>query len=277
MPALPLDVVLQKLSEIAPLRLAEPWDNVGLLIGDRRVSVSCVMTCLSITPEVVQESIQRRVGLLVTHHPLPFKPLTRVTSDSVAGQMLLALISAGVAVYSAHTAFDSATGGINAMWAAMLGLSNVRALEPQAESTDEMLGSGRFGCLDRPMPFDAFAKRAASHVDAPRFRVVAASQPAVSAMVTKVAIACGSGGAMLAAAKRRGCDAMITGEATFHTCLEARALGVNLVLVGHYHSERFAIARLAERLSRELSDLEVFASAGDVDPLKDGLGEIAKH
>ena len=95
-----LDAVLQKLSEIAPLRLAESWDNVGLLLGDRRRSIDCVMTCLTITPEVVEEAIQRRVGLIVAHHPMPFKPLTRITSDSTTGKMVLDLIAGGVAVYT---------------------------------------------------------------------------------------------------------------------------------------------------------------------------------
>ncbi|MGV3486368.1 MAG: Nif3-like dinuclear metal center hexameric protein [Planctomycetaceae bacterium] len=275
MPSLPLDAVLQKLSEIAPLRLAESWDNVGLLVGDRRADVHRVMTCLTITPEVVQESIERNVGLLVVHHPLPFKPLTRITSDSTTGQMLLALIAARVAVYSAHTAFDSAAQGINATWAEMLNLQAPRALEP-AEPEDESIGSGRFGRLDAPTPLDTFATFVAELVGAGQCRLVPATGPSPP-IVTKVAIACGSGGAMLAAAKRRGCDAMVTGEATFHTCLEAQASGIHLILVGHYHSERFAMVRLAAQLAAEWNDIEVFASDRDLNPLQEHAAVPAKH
>ncbi len=282
---MPLDTVLQKLSEFAPLRLAESWDNVGLLVGARHAKVERVMTCLTITPAVVQEAVQRRVGLIVAHHPLPFKPLSRVTSDSTTGRMLLDLIAAGVAVYSSHTAFDSAVGGINAMWAERLKLTKIRALEPLPESLDETLGSGRFGLLPAPLEIDLFAELVKGAVDAPACRVVRAMVAPLSSTdqgasedllrtdvllsVVKVSIACGSGGSLLAAAKRRGCDAFVTGEATFHTCLEAQASGIHLFLVGHFHSERFAMAQLADRLGRELSDLDVFASVCDLDPVQD--------
>ncbi len=276
MAAFPLDAVLQKLSEIVPLRLAESWDNVGLLLGDRRRSIDCVMTCLTITPEVVDEAIQRRVGLIVAHHPMPFKPLTRITSDSTTGKMLLDLIASGIAVYSAHTAFDSAAGGINAMWAELLGLRNVKPLDSIPASPDESIGAGRYGVLAEPTTDDALAKRVAELVNAPRCRVVKSFGMHTS-MITKIAIACGSGGGLLAAAKRRGCDAMVTGEATFHTCLEAQASGISLLLVGHFHSEQFAMVKLAETLGKELADLDVFASQSDVDPLKDGFSERPKH
>ena len=123
-----LEAVCSSLASVAPLRLAEDWDNVGLLVGDRRSQIEKVMTCLTVTPGVVAEALQHEVGLIVTHHPLPFKALTRITSDSVAGDMLLQLIGGGVAIYSAHTAFDSAADGINEKWAEQLELQSVETL-----------------------------------------------------------------------------------------------------------------------------------------------------
>lgn len=127
-----LETICSSLASIAPLRLAEDWDNVGLLVGNRRASVSRVMTCLTVTPNVVLEAVEHQVGLIVAHHPLPFKPVARITSDSVAGEMLLHLIAAGVAVYSAHTAFDSAAEGINQRWSNLLDLQSVETLVPVA-------------------------------------------------------------------------------------------------------------------------------------------------
>jgi dinuclear metal center YbgI/SA1388 family protein len=266
----PLDAVLQKLSEIAPLRLAESWDNVGLLVGNRATYVERVMTCLTITPDVVQEAAERQVGLIVVHHPLPFKPLSRITSDTTTGRMLLALISNHVAVYSSHTAFDSANDGINAQWTQMLGLASVAPLEPIAGVEEGSIGSGRYGRLPQPTSLNKLAQKVAELVDAPRCRVVP-SKATDSAEISKVAIACGSGGSFVAAAIRRGCDALVTGEATFHQCLEASAAGTSLILTGHFYSERFAMERLAERLARDLNGLDVFASLLDTDPLKDAI------
>lgn len=277
MAGLPLDCVLQKLSDIAPLRLAESWDNVGLLIGHRSATVQRVMTCLTVTPEVVDEAIERQADLLVAHHPLPFKALSRITSDSTTGLMLLNLIAAGVAVYSAHTAFDSAESGINAMWAEMLSLHKIRPLEAAAELDNDDIGAGRYGDLSVPIPLDEFATRAAQLVEAPHFRIIEADRSPSIPVASKVAVACGSGGGFVGSAKRHGCDTMVTGEATFHACLEARASGVHLVLVGHYYSERFAMERLANTLAAELAGLNVFASTRDVDPLKDAFSGKQKH
>lgn len=267
MTAVPLDAVCQLLAPIAPLGLAEAWDNVGLLVGDRSAPIRRVMTCLSVTPAVVDEAVRRRVDLIITHHPLPFKPLVKITSDSTTGRMLLGLIAAGVAVYSAHTAFDSAVGGINALWAQRLGLQDIVPLVAGPESEGANVGGGRCGRLAGPTAVDALAESAAAIAGVDHYRVVATDKA-----VHQVGIACGSGGSFLPAAAALGCDALISGEATFHTCLEAEALGVALILLGHYGSERFAVEQMAvllsERASRLDGGIEVFVSAADVDPLR---------
>ncbi len=199
--AVPLDAICQHLAQIAPLRLAEAWDNVGLLVGDRAAAVRRVMTCLTITPAVVDEAIQRQVDLVVVHHPLPFKPLAKISSDTVTGRMLLGLIADGVAVYSAHTAFDSAAGGINAMWARELDLRDVAPLVVDPAADDTSLGSGRYGRLPEPLTVESLAAAAAAVAGTDQCRTVGA-RPSVS----KVAIACGSGGSFLGAAAARGCD-----------------------------------------------------------------------
>ena len=223
------------------------------------------MTCLTITPNVVDEAIEQQADLIVAHHPLPFHSLQKITSDSIPGQMLLKLIGSGVAIYSAHTAFDSAAEGINQMWSQTLGLESVEPLIVADTNSDSPAadGAGRIGRLAQPTSLGELVRRAASAVSATAPRRVGEDEQ----VVTKVALACGSGGSFLAAAKRRGCDAMITGEATFHTCLEAEALGIGLGLLGHYWSERFAMERLAERLESELPMLEVWPSRCEHDPI----------
>ncbi len=120
--------LVDHLHRLAPCELAEDWDNVGLLVGERGAAVERVMTCLTVTPEVVAEAVAEKAQLIVTHHPLLFRGAKRVTSDTPEGRMLLELIRAGVAVFSAHTAFDNAKGGINDIVAGRLGLTDVRPL-----------------------------------------------------------------------------------------------------------------------------------------------------
>jgi dinuclear metal center YbgI/SA1388 family protein len=117
--------VVELLERFAPLHLAAEWDNVGLLLGDRAARVQRVMTCLTLTPDVAEEAIESKVRLIVTHHPILFRPLKRLTAAHPEGRMLMALIRAGIAVYSPHTAFDNTTGGINDILARRLALTEV--------------------------------------------------------------------------------------------------------------------------------------------------------
>ena len=127
-------------NNIAPAHLAEEWDNVGLLVGDGRREARKVMTCLTITPESAAEAVEEKADLIVTHHPLPFIAIKRVTTDTTPGRLLWDLIAARISIYSPHTAFDSAREGVNQRLAVGLGLRGIQPLVPD----DEGLGTGRW-------------------------------------------------------------------------------------------------------------------------------------
>jgi dinuclear metal center YbgI/SA1388 family protein len=116
--------VIDHLERLCPPRLAADWDNVGLLLGDRGGSVGRIMTCLTLTPDVAAEAVERRAELIVTHHPILFRAVKRLNADTPDGRMILQLARAGVSVYSPHTAFDNADDGINAQLARALGLAD---------------------------------------------------------------------------------------------------------------------------------------------------------
>ena len=250
------------LESFAPLRLAEDWDNVGLLVGDRQSDAKKIMTCLTITPASAAEAIEREADIIVSHHPLPFRPLKRVTTDTIPGKLLFDLIRHNVAIYSSHTAFDSAATGINQQLAQSLSMAEVQPLIV-AEGDDEGVGSGRFGTLPEDLTVQDVADRLKLFLSIDRIRCVGKVTHAAS----KAAIACGSGGTFLLAARRVGCDMLVTGEATFHTCLEAEAAGLSLLLVGHFASERFACEKLAEEIAGQFTDATVWASEREADPL----------
>lgn len=124
--------ITDHLKELAPLELAADWDNVGLLLGDPTATARRVMTCLTVTPDSAAEAVESGVQLIVTHHPILFRAVKRLTAATPEGRMLLSLIGHGVAVYSPHTAFDNAPGGINDILARRLGLTDVRPLRRRA-------------------------------------------------------------------------------------------------------------------------------------------------
>ena len=238
---------------IAPPELAEDWDNVGLLIGDPDDPVDTIRTCLTITSDVVDQVVELPSCVVIAHHPLPFRPVGRLTPDDYAGGMVRRLIRGGVSVYSAHTAYDSASGGINDQWCWRLGMGASEPLEVLGDEPVEgskAVGRGRKGQLREAIEASELARRCS-------IRRAARVTGDPNRPVQSVAVACGSGGGLLPLVIQAGCDALVTGEMSYHQCLEARAAGVSVVLTGHFGSERFAMEELAERLSHEFPDLNV--------------------
>jgi dinuclear metal center YbgI/SA1388 family protein len=119
------------LDHFAPCSTAAEWDNVGLLLGDPASPVLRLMTCLTITPEVVSEAVQEQVDLIVSHHPVLFRAVKKLTAASGDGKLLLPLLREGIAVYSPHTAFDNCPGGINDILCRRLGVTHPQPLRPR--------------------------------------------------------------------------------------------------------------------------------------------------
>lgn len=252
--------VVQMMEQIAPLALSEPWDNTGLLLGDLSGPAERVMTCLTLTPASTREAIDGKAQLVISHHPLPFKPLAKITTASLTGRLIWDLARAGISVYSPHTAWDSAMDGINAQLARKLSLINIESL---IISGQHELGAGRYGTLTRTADIASIARKLAHCIPHCRPRAVLIERP-----VTRVALGCGSGGSFLTAAVDKKCDLLVTGEATFHTCLEAQALGIGLLMIGHFASEKFAMDQLAGRLISAIPQLTVWGSRNEADPVQ---------
>ncbi len=274
---IPLQQVIEFLREFAPPDLAESWDNVGLLIGDTASEITSVLTCLTLTPNVAEEAIARRAQLIVTHHPVLFRPMKQLTTATTEGRLLLSLIRAGVAVYSPHTCYDSAADGINQQLARSFELQEIRPLrsrriEPHTtdasavEDLDQPVGSGRFGRLPRPVLMSALIQKAKTVLGVSQLQYVGE----LDRTVTKLAIACGAAAEFLADATRCGCEVFLTGEARFHACLEAEAANVAMILPGHYATERPAMRQLATILTSRFPELVALASESENDPVKFG-------
>lgn len=257
-----VDELCEWLDRYAPIDLAEDWDNTGLLVGRRNSEVRAVMTCLTLTPDVVQEAVERGAGLVVTHHPMMFRGTKQITDESVEGRSLLALIEAGVAVFSPHTRYDSAADGINQQLAVDFGLEQVQPLRISESRPDT--GQGRWGVLPEPVTFREFLHRVQDVCDADYLEYCGDH----AAPIRQIAVACGAAGEFLADARQLGCDAFVTGEGRFHTAVEARAAGVGLIFLGHYSSERPALERLAQLLAERFDGLTAFASDMECDPLQ---------
>lgn len=259
-----LTQIIEFFDQFAPATLGEDWDNVGLLLGDPQQSVNKVLTCLTLTPDVAAEAIERQVDLIVSHHPILFRAVKRITTDTSDGKMVLDLITANIAVYSPHTRYDSAAGGVNQQLAELFQLSEIDVIRPLSSETADNFGSGRYGSLPKPQPLVEFVQCVRDRLKLAHIQFTGDR----TQMVSKVGIACGSAAEFMGDAQKLGCDVLLTGEARFHACLEARSRGMGLVQAGHYGSERPAMENLATILNDTFSDLVVSASAVETDPVQ---------
>lgn len=241
------------------------------------------MTCLTLTPHSVTEAIESKAEMVVAHHPLPFKAISKLTTQTHTGRLLWDLARAGVSVYSPHTAWDSAQHGINAQLAQLLELQDCRPIvplsgtaftpatipqtsskvAPHAHADTAALGTGRMGRLPEALSFRGISELLCERLSDCRPRGVDDGQ-----LIRNVAVACGSGGSLLNAALSSGqCDLFLTGEATFHTCLEAQTAGISLLMIGHFASERFAMVQMASGMQLTFPQLHIWASTRERDPV----------
>jgi dinuclear metal center YbgI/SA1388 family protein len=256
-----LGEILLTLDKIAPLALAESWDNVGLLAGDPALGIGKLLTCLTLTEGVLQEAIDTKANLIVSHHPIPFKPIDRITTKTTTGKVLWKAIQHSIAIYSPHTAWDNAPEGINRQLAKILRLGNLRCLQPspKPDLAARELGTGIVGELNKPTKLSAVWSLLKDAVPEIQARSTAQGDPEVS----RLGIVCGSGASLLHLAQKNHCDAFLTGEATYHQVLEAQATGVSMLLMGHFASERFAMKTLARLLQEHLPEVQCLSSQSE--------------
>ncbi|MDA8233667.1 MAG: Nif3-like dinuclear metal center hexameric protein [Clostridia bacterium] len=133
--AVKCQTIINIVEQLAPRYLAEEWDNVGLQVGNPAGEVDKVLVCLDVNQEVAREAIAVGAGLIVSHHPLIFKPLKNLRRNNPQGELLYTLIQNDISVYSAHTNLDSAAGGVNQVLAEKLGLQDIEVLSSSYNET----------------------------------------------------------------------------------------------------------------------------------------------
>ena len=123
--------ICELIEEVAPLALQESYDNAGLLIGDSQMEVTSVLVCIDITEEVIEEAIQKKCNLIISHHPLIFNGLKRLTGQNEVQRCVAIAIKSNIAIYAAHTNLDNVLQGVNGKIAEKIGLKNIQILQPK--------------------------------------------------------------------------------------------------------------------------------------------------
>lgn len=234
------------LQTLAPLELAESWDNPGLLVHCQG-QVTGILCALDITAEVVREAQHSGCNVIVSHHPVIFGGVKQLCSTDV----VFMLAQSGISTICMHTNLDAAEGGVNDVLAGVFQLQKV-----------EKFGIGRVGMLPGNAPVSplALAQLCRDKLGA-SVRLASVGKP-----VHRVAVMGGSGADYLNEAAKAGADAYITGDAGHHAALDALALGVSLLAAGHYETEFPVIPVLARQLQSAFPAVQVTVTQNGASP-----------
>ncbi len=232
--------LMAAMERIAPAALAQEGDNVGLLAGDPSDSLTGVYVALDLTVEAVQDARAHGCSAVLTHHPILYRPVRALRLDDPALAPALQLIRSGMSLFTAHTNWDMAQGGVRDCLA--------DALELSGRAVDGLVAAGD---LPRPVPLSQLAAWAGRRLgcDLPRYY-------GPDREVRRLAVCGGAGMSEARVACALGVDAYLTGDVTYHDAQDAAAEGLALVDCGHAETERLSLSFLGRRLQTEFSALQ---------------------
>ena len=224
------------LEERLPRTLSAEWDNDGLsCLPEEQKNITRVLVALDATEAVVDLAIAGDYDLLLTHHPLLFRGIKALTPGETVPRKLLKLARAGVSSASFHTRLDAVDGGVNDIFASLLGLCDVRPFAPEGE-----VPCGRIGALSSPLDADALAARVCDALHIPHVLVSGDGE------CRTVAVLGGEGGDFVGAARRAGADAFVSGRIGYHRLLDGAEDGIVLIEAGHFATEVAVCHALAD-------------------------------
>ncbi len=232
--------IIKIMEDIAPLELAESWDNVGFLLGDENRQINRILVALEVTDDIVKEAIEESVDLIITHHPIFFGSVKSITNRDSLGRKVHKLIENRISVYSAHTNLDIAVGGTNDLLVEALGLSEVQGLS-KVENDNYL---GKVGVLKQRTSLKELADNLSSILNSDVIRMVGD----VDKQISKLGLCTGAGMDFAYDALNANCDVYITSDIKYHQAQTLKEEGLCLIDIGHFPSEVFCVKPLAERL-----------------------------
>ena len=235
----------EKITERIPEDLRMEWDNDGIMCcADSTARVGRVLVALDVTDEVIEYAIKGDFDLIISHHPLIFKPLSAITDENHIARKVVKLISSGISVFSFHTRADAVSGGVNDILADLVGIYSP---VPFGEC-----GLGRIGEIDEECSLDDFASSVKLSLGVDSLRVADGYNT-----VKRVAVVGGDGKDFIKDAIAEGADTFVSGRIGYNVMEEAAEMGINLIEAGHFFTEHPVTEFFAKTVQRISPDIYV--------------------
>ena len=254
--------VVSALERFAPLPLQEGFDNAGLQVGLTETEVSGALLCLDVTESVVDEAVALGCNLIVSHHPLIFHALKRISDENDVQRTVVKAIKNNITVVSMHTNIDNAPSGVNYKIAERMGLTKARFFGPQKCVNDLTGGNGVVGEFKKPLTVNDFMTLLKREFDV---ACIQANQ-LLRRPIQRVAICGGAGAFLLPDAIREGADAFVTGEMHYHEYF-GHEQEIQIAVIGHYQSEQFTNEIFKEVIEQACNDVKCYLTKTNTNPI----------
>ncbi len=252
--------VINHLESFAALEYQEEYDNSGLITGDPETECTGVLVSLDCTEGLISEAVDKNCNLIVSHHPLIFRPIRRITPENMTGRTIIAAIRAGITVYAIHTNLDNILEGVNARIADKLGLINRELLFPK--NNNPSLGSGLIGNLKIPLSAEGLLKHLKQTFHVP----VVKHSPVIEKTISRVALCGGAGSFLISNALQAKADFFITADIRYHEFFGGEGKMV-IADIGHFESEQFTVDLLHEIIVNKFRNFAVLKSGIITNPV----------
>lgn len=236
------------MNEWAMPNLIDQWDNTGFQIGDENKKVNRVLIAMDLDRELFNKAINDNYEMVITHHPLLFKPLKSITSHNYKERLIMDIIKSDLVVYNAHSNLDLALGGVNDQLAKVLGIKDTIPLSKTFDKEGKY-GYGRIGTIEEILLTD-YLQNIKDRLGTNNLII----HGHIDKKVRKVAVCGGSGSEFIYDAYEKGADVYITGDIKYHDGQLGHELGLTIVDAGHYNTEKIVLPIIKEYLKNKLGN-----------------------
>ncbi len=245
--------ILNKLFNLAPPEYAEEWDNVGLLAGRPEKEVKRVYIALDATDDVIEHAREKRADLILTHHPMIFKPMKTVTGDDFTCRRIMQMIRHDISYIALHTNYDISC--MADLAAERLNLKDTEPLCSVREGRDgKSVGLGKIGTLKSPCTLRECAEFVKKCFSIPNVRIYGEED----SLMERMAVLPGSGGSEIFEALEKDADVYVTGDISHHQGVDASLQGLSVIDAGHYGIEKIFTGHMQEWFEKNLPDIKVY-------------------
>lgn len=234
-----------------PLSYAEQWDNVGLLVGDTNQEIQSVFLALDVTEETLEQALQAGADMIITHHPMIFSGIKKITNESFTGRRILSLIQNHISYYAMHTNYDVV--GMASLSADYLELKETEVLSVTEQDGEVRQGFGRVGFLPEEMTLEECAVYVKRKLNLKDVKVYGD----LNKIVRKAAVCTGSGKSFIHDVLRAQAQVYITGDIDHHTGIDAVAQDLCIIDAGHYGTEYIFIEQMKTELKAQFPQLTI--------------------